>query len=160
MDTWYRKTLVIIAVALFTTLFIHACEWYATQIETDFMMVLNGLTAFTSFFLICHLLFSGKIPRKLFLALLVFIMYGACETLGIFLLNPLWSEERLILMQQKVGWFYHLCIFMTWFFSLIVSLLVKRYRKSSELVGDNRMFFLQCLLPACSVMFLYAYSAL
>lgn len=160
VDIWYKKTLIIAGVALFTTLLTRGFEWYANQVQTAFDMGMNVITALVCYFLICHLLFSGKVPYKLFFTLLVFIILATFETLAIFLANPLWSQERFLLLSQKAGLLYHVNYCLNYFFSLMAVLLIKRYRKGGELVESNRLFIFQCLLPACSLLFLYIYSAL
>lgn len=150
-NTKGKRALVLLIPAVVACLLYLLVHWLAAQIEVAYQPILNTLASFPYQLLGCVLLFQGSWLRKIWLTLIGYIGIIATETVAILVFLPLWSVE-VIKQSSRVIAYAHLVLL------LICALLMKRCIGTIELLGSNRLFALQCVVPVSSLLFMLAYS--
>ena len=147
LGTFLRENLVGImgpsnnSIQLTESIIVHTGPVYAIAV--------NALIIFSFHYLLCCTLFSGSLLRKLFITLMWYVIIIVVEPITLMLLEPFETSTPLI----RDTLYYAI----NTSFLLLLALLFRRYRQMQQLLGGNRMFLLQCIVPICSCLYLSVY---
>lgn len=152
-NTNKKRALLLIIPAVASCLLFIVVHGLTEHIEITYQPILNTFVSYPYQLFACVLLFQGSWLQKIWLSLIGYIGMVAVESVVILVLLPFWSVE-VIEHSSTIISYAHVAL------QLVCALLIKYRVGTIELLGSNRLFALQCVVPVSSLLLMFVYSVL